>query len=347
MIKVLIVDDSALIRSLLKELLSKEPDMMVVGTAPDAYAARNMVNKFSPDVITLDIEMPKMDGITFLAKLMKARPTPVLMISTLTEKGAEATLKCLELGAIDYIPKPKVGVAEGIEDYRQLIIEKVRLAASTKVKPTRTASAPIKEQSIIGGTEKIIAVGASTGGTETIKTFLISLPANAPAVVITQHMPPGFTTTFANRLNTLCKVKVTEAKGGERLLAGYVYIAPGDIHLGIERSGADYRTILIDSERVSGHKPSVDVLFRSVSQSAGQNAIGILMTGMGKDGAAGLYDIRQSGGYTIAQDEASCVVFGMPGEAIKLGAAVCVCDIKDIAENVFDYLKKTGSGTRL
>lgn len=347
MIKVLIVDDSALIRSLLKEIISKEPDMMVVGTAPDAYAARDMVNRFTPDVITLDIEMPKVDGITFLDKLMKARPTPVLMISTLTAKGADATLKCLELGAIDYIEKPKIGVTEGIEEYRQIILEKVRTAAVSKVARRTSTPATVKQQSIISGTEKIIAVGASTGGTEAIKAFLLALPANAPAVVITQHMPPGFTRSFAERLNNLCKVNVSEAKGGERLLPGYVYIAPGDIHLGIERSGADYRTVLINGDRVSGHKPSVDVLFQTVSKTAGKNAIGIIMTGMGKDGAAGLYDMRQSGAYTIAQDESSCVVFGMPGEAIKLGAAMTVCHLDNIAKTVFDYLNVTGSGSRL
>lgn len=347
MIKVLIVDDSALIRSLLKTLLSNERDIHVVGTAPDAYVARDMVNKFAPDVITLDIEMPKVDGITFLSKLMKARPTPVLMISTLTEKGADATLKSLELGAIDYIAKPKIGVKEGIEAYRELIVEKVRLAASATVTKRRDSNKTIKQHSIISGTEKIIAIGASTGGTETIKTFLLSLPANAPAVVITQHMPPGFTTTFANRLNTMCHVKVSEARGGERLLPGSVYIAPGDIHMGIEKSGADYRTTLIDANRVSGHKPSVDVLFDSVSKAAGKNAIGIIMTGMGKDGAAGLLAMKNSGAFTIAQNEQSCVVFGMPGEAIKLNAVDVVCDISDISQVVSDYLKKSGSGSRL
>lgn len=345
MIKVLIVDDSALIRSLLKEIISAETDLYVVGAAPDAFIARDMINKFSPDVITLDIEMPRMDGITFLAKLMKARPTPVLMISTLTKKGAEATLKCLELGAIDFIAKPKLDVAQGVEEYRQIILEKIRAAATSKVK--RVTNTTIERQTIIGGTEKIIAIGASTGGTETIKKFLLALPANAPAVVITQHMPPGFTKTFANRLNDICKVNVAEALGGERLLPGTVYIAPGDIHLGIERSGADYRTILIDSERVSGHKPSVDVLFKSVSSCAGQNAIGVIMTGMGKDGALGLLDLRQQGGYTLAQDEHSCVVFGMPREAIKIDAACKVCDIKDMAKNVFDFLSTSGSGSRL
>lgn len=347
MIKVLIIDDSALIRSLLKEIIASEPDMQVVGAAPDAFIARDMVNQFSPDVITLDIEMPRMDGITFLAKLMKARPTAVLMISTLTEKGADATLKCLELGAVDFIAKPKLDVAQGVEAYRQTILAKIRAAAKSKVKKFNKSVPAIQQQSIISGTEKIIAIGASTGGTETIKTFLLALPANAPAIVITQHMPPGFTKTFANRLNDICNVNVAEASGGERLLPGTVYIAPGDIHLGIEKSGADYRTILIDSERVSGHKPSVDVLFNSVSQCAGQNAIGIIMTGMGKDGALGLLNIRKQGGFTLAQDEPSCVVFGMPGEAIKMNAACKVCDIQDVAKNVFDFLASAGSGSRL
>ena len=346
MIKVLIVDDSALIRSLLSEIVSATPDMVVVGAAPNAYIARDMVNQHSPDVITLDIEMPKVDGITFLSKLMKARPTPVVMISTLTEKGAEATLRSLELGAVDYIPKPKIGVTEGIEKYSSLIIEKIRLASKSKVK--KLSSTPTaKQESIISGTEKIIAIGASTGGTIAIKRFLETMPANAPAIVITQHMPPGFTKTFAQRLNASCSVNVAEARGGERLLPGYVYIAPGDIHMGIERSGADYRTVLIDSERVSGHKPSVDVLFDSVSKAAGKNAIGIIMTGMGKDGAHGLLKLKQAGAFTLAQDEASCVIFGMPREAIKLDATSKVCDLDAIPGVVFEYLRQHGGNSRL
>lgn len=346
MIKVLIVDDSALIRSLLSEIISSTADMVVVGTAPNAYIARDMVNEHSPDVITLDIEMPKVDGITFLSKLMKARPTPVVMISTLTEKGAEATLRSLELGAVDYIPKPKIGVAEGIEKYSSLIVQKIRLASHSKVKKLSTSS-KTKQQSIITGTEKVIAIGASTGGTITIKHFLESMPADAPAIVITQHMPPGFTKTFAQRLNASCSVNVAEARGGERLLPGYVYIAPGDSHLGIERSGADYRTVLIDSERVSGHKPSVDVLFESVSTAAGKNAIGIIMTGMGKDGASGMLKMKQAGAYTLAQDEASCVIFGMPREAIKLNAVTEVCDLDLLPNAVFEYLRQHGGNSRL
>jgi two-component system chemotaxis response regulator CheB len=346
MIKVLIVDDSALIRSLLSEIISATEDMAVVGTAPNAYVARDMVNAHKPDVITLDIEMPKVDGITFLSKLMKARPTPVVMISTLTEKGAEATLRSLELGAVDYIPKPKIGVAEGIEKYSELIVQKIRFASQSKVKKL-TTTYTVKQQSIITGTEKIIAIGASTGGTIAIKRFLESMPADAPAIVITQHMPPGFTKTFAQRLNMSCSVNVAEAQGSERLLPGSVYIAPGDVHLGIERSGADYRTVLIDSERVSGHKPSVDVLFDSVSKAAGKNAIGIIMTGMGKDGAAGLLKMKHAGAFTLAQDEASCVIFGMPREAIKLDAAQKVCDLDLLPDEVFAYLRKHGGNSRL
>lgn len=346
MIKVLIVDDSALIRSLLSEIVSSTPDMEVVGAAPNAYVARDMVNEHRPDVITLDIEMPKVDGITFLSKLMKARPTPVVMISTLTDKGADATLTSLELGAVDYIPKPKIGVAEGIEQYRERIVQKIRLAAQSKVKKLSN-NASVKQQSIITGTEKIIAIGASTGGTTAIKHFLESMPADAPATVITQHMPPGFTKTFAQRLNASCSVNVTEAQGGERLLPGHVYIAPGDIHLGIERSGADYRTVLIDSERVSGHKPSVDVLFESVSTAAGKNAIGIIMTGMGRDGASGLLKMKQAGAYTLAQDEASCVIFGMPKEAIKLEAANEICSLDLMPSAVFEYLRQYSGNSRL
>jgi two-component system chemotaxis response regulator CheB len=320
--------------------------MVVVGTAPNAYVARDMVNAHKPDVITLDIEMPKVDGITFLSKLMKARPTPVVMISTLTEKGAEATLRSLELGAVDYIPKPKIGVAEGIEKYSELIVQKIRFASQSKVKKLTTTDT-VKQQSIITGTEKIIAIGASTGGTIAIKRFIESMPADAPAIVITQHMPPGFTKTFAQRLNMSCSVNVAEAQGSERLLPGSVYIAPGDVHLGIERSGADYRTVLIDSERVSGHKPSVDVLFDSVSKAAGKNAIGIIMTGMGKDGAAGLLKMKHAGAFTLAQDEASCVIFGMPREAIKLDAAQKVCDLDLLPHEVFEYLRTHGGNSRL
>jgi two-component system chemotaxis response regulator CheB len=346
-IKVLVVDDSALIRSLLGTIIKAEKDMLLVGAAPDAYAARELINQFSPDVITLDIEMPKVDGLTFLEKLMKARPTPVVMISTLTEQGADATLRALELGAIDFIAKPKLDIAQGIEQYRVLILEKIRMAATAKVK--KTEKAKINNQLTMGftGTEKIIAVGASTGGTEAIKDFLVQLPVNSPAVVITQHMPPGFTTSFAKRLDSLCRLKVQEVVGGERILPGNAYLAPGNYHLSIKRSGADYIAQLLDSERVSGHKPSVDVMFQSLSSCAAKNTVAVILTGMGKDGAAGMYNLHQNGAYTFAQDEASCVVFGMPKEAINLGGVDEVLPLNDLAAAVVKRLQKINAGSRV
>lgn len=346
-IKVLIVDDSALIRSLLGEIVNSEKDMYLVGAAPDAYAARDLVNRFSPDVITLDIEMPKVDGLTFLEKLMKAHPTPVLMISTLTERGANATLRALELGAIDYIAKPKLGVAQGIEEYRQLIVDKIRIAAQAKVKALANPKSANTSKLNYSGTEKIIAVGASTGGTEAIKEFLMQLPSNSPAVVITQHMPPGFTTSYAKRLNTLCKLNVKEAQGGERILPGNAYLAPGSFHLLIERSGADYLLRLSDSALVSGHKPSVDVMFNSLAKCAPQNTVAVILTGMGKDGAAGMFSLHQQGAYTLAQDEASCVVYGMPKEAINLGGVDTVLSLNAMAPAVVKYLQSVNAGSRM
>lgn len=346
-IKVLIVDDSALIRSLLGEIVSSESDMTLIGTAPDAYAARDLVNRFSPDVITLDIEMPKVDGLTFLDKLMKARPTPVLMISTLTEQGAEATIRALELGAVDYIPKPKLGVAEGIRNFQQLIVDKIRIAAQANVKRVKRDKVTSRISSPILGTEKIIAIGASTGGTEAIKEVLVDLPANSPAVVITQHMPPGFTTSFAKRLDSLCHIKVKEAEHNERILPGCAYLAPGSFHMKIVKSGADYRISLSDSARVSGHKPSVDVMFDSLVECAGKNIVAALLTGMGKDGASGLLKIKEAGGFTFVQDEASCVVFGMPREAIALGADCKVLSLDDISQGIITQVSLSNAGSRL
>lgn len=346
-IKVLIVDDSALIRSLLSEIINLEKDMYLVGAAPDAYVARDLVNRFAPDVITLDIEMPKVDGLTFLEKLMKAHPTPVIMISTLTEQGSNPTLRALELGAVDYIAKPKIGVAQGIEDYSQLIVDKIRIAAKAKVKAMAAPKSVNTSRLNYTGTEKIIAVGASTGGTEAIKEFLMQLPSNSPAVVITQHMPPGFTTSYAKRLDSLCKLNVIEAQGGERILPGNAYLAPGNFHLLIERSGADYRLRLSDSALVSGHKPSVDVMFNSLASCAAQNTVAVILTGMGKDGAAGMLSLHQHGAYTLAQDEASCVVFGMPKEAINMGGVDAVLPLDAIAPAVVKYLQSVNAGSRM
>ena len=285
-----------------------------------------MVNEFAPDVITLDIEMPRMDGLSFLEKLMAARPTPVVMISTLTEEGAEATLRALELGALDYIPKPKLGVSSGIREYAELIVEKIRAAAEVKVKPLikknrSTISGDQKVQGVnkLQSTEKIIAIGASTGGTEAIKDLLIQLPSGVPGIVITQHMPAGFTRTYAERLDKCTRLHVVEAKGGERILPGHAFLAPGGHHLVVVRSGADYIVKLSDADPVHRHRPAVDVMMESVAQVGGKNVVGVLLTGMGKDGARGMLDIRNHGGYTFAQDEASCVVYGMPKEALLCG----------------------------
>ncbi|MDF3011886.1 MAG: chemotaxis response regulator protein-glutamate methylesterase [Cellvibrio sp.] len=353
-IKVLVVDDSALVRSLLTEIIRATPDLALVGAAPDAYIARDMVNEFSPDVITLDIEMPRMDGLAFLEKLMRARPTPVLMISTLTEAGAEATLRALELGAVDFIPKPKLGIASGIREYAELIVEKIRAAAAARVSAIVKKSEPgnsEKQKSVASGrlhsTEKIIAIGASTGGTEAIKELLLQLPAAVPGIVMTQHMPAGFTRTFAERLNKLTRLHVIEARGGERILPGHAFLAPGGQHMVVVRSGADYVVKLSDAEPMHRHRPAVDVMMESVALAAGKNALGVLLTGMGKDGAKGMLDIRNHGGYTIAQDEASCIIYGMPKEAVALGGVDQTLPLDKIGATLLEKIKLMGSGNRL
>ncbi|GMM69240.1 protein-glutamate methylesterase/protein glutamine deamidase [Alteromonas sp. MTD1] len=346
-IKVLVVDDSALIRQILSEIIKSESDMMLVGAAPDAFVAKKLVLVKSPDVITLDIEMPKVDGLRFLEVLMNAKPTPVVMISTLTEKGAEATLRSLELGAIDFVAKPKIGVAQGMAEYHELIVDKIRTAARSNVKKAKPAKVSSVSKVSYSGTEKLIAIGASTGGTEAIKEVLQTFPANAPATVITQHMPAGFTSTYARRLDSVCQMQVKEAKGGERLLPGQAYLAPGDKHMEIERSGADYRIRLSDGPRVSGHKPSVDVLFNSLCKSAGSNAIGVLLTGMGNDGANGLLELFNAGCETFCQDEASCIVFGMPKVAIEKGAAKRVLSLDDMGQAIMQTVEKLSAGSRL
>lgn len=354
-IKVLIVDDSALIRALLKEIIQQDPELQLVGQAPDAYVARDLIKQLNPDVITLDIEMPRMDGLTFLEKLMNARPTPVVMISSLTESGSEATFRAMELGAVDFIAKPKLGIREGMEAYADDIRDKIKAASRARLHKPRAAGktmdssdkVPRESRTPIIGTEKIIAIGASTGGTEAIKDVLIDLPADSPGIVITQHMPPGFTRTFAERLNRLSRLHVVEAKGGERILPGHAFVAPGDHHLLVERSGANYVTRLSDGPQVHRHRPAVDPMFESVAQCAGRNVIAALLTGMGKDGAIGLKAIRDAGGYTLAQDEASCVVYGMPKEAVLLGGAEEVLSLEQIAEALMQQVKKRGGGNRV
>lgn len=347
MIKVLVVDDSALIRSLLSEIIKTASDMVLVGAASDAYVARDMVNKYSPDVITLDVEMPKVDGLTFLDKLMKARPTPVVMISSLTETGADVTLTALALGAVDFIAKPKIDISKGIEDYREDILQKIRTAANARVKPA-VRTRQTKQVSLqFKTTEKVIAIGASTGGTEAIKAVLKDMPIDSPGIVITQHMPPGFTRSFAKRLDSMSRLTVVEAQGGERIVPGYAYLAPGDRHLIVVRSGADYRIELNDGPRVSGHKPSVDVMFDSVAKHVGSHALAVILTGMGKDGSLGIRHIFEQGGITIAQDEATSLIFGMPQEAIKTGCVKEVVGLDQISGKLIEILNVMGREYRI
>jgi two-component system chemotaxis response regulator CheB len=345
-IKVLIVDDSALIRGVMKEIINSQPDMEVVGVAPDPLVARDLIKQTNPDVLTLDVEMPKMDGLEFLEKLMRLRPMPVVMVSSLTERGSEITLRALELGAVDFITKPKISIQSGMLEYTGLIAEKIRIAAQAKIKlRPHPASMPLHGaegtlsplRNPLTSSEKLIIIGASTGGTEAIKEFLIQLPSDCPGILITQHMPEGFTRSFANRLDKLCKISVKEAKGDERVLPGHAYLAPGHSHLMLVRSGANYMTRLDQGPPVNRHRPSVDVLFRSAALNAGKNAVGVILTGMGKDGAAGMLEMKNAGAYNLAQDEASCVVFGMPREAIALGATHDVGPLHELPGRVMEY----------
>ncbi|MCS6944908.1 MAG: chemotaxis response regulator protein-glutamate methylesterase [Sutterellaceae bacterium] len=353
--RVLIIDDSALVRSVLTEIINREPDLQVVGAAPDPLVAREMIRALTPDVLTLDIEMPRMDGLDFLERLMRLRPMPVVMVSTLTERGAEATLRALELGAVDFVTKPRLGVADGIEQMAREICDKIRIAARARMfrraaapPPAPGPAAKLSVQRLPRlSTEKLIAIGASTGGTEAIRAVLEHLPADAPAVLITQHMPPGFTRSFAARLNSLCRITVSEASDGERALPGHAYIAPGDRHLRLARSGSNYVLALDDGPPVNRHRPSVDVLFRSVAQHAGPNAIGVMLTGMGKDGALAMREMKEAGSYNIAQDEATSVVFGMPREAIAVGAVDEVLPLQRIGPRLVEKLASLGATHRV
>jgi two-component system chemotaxis response regulator CheB len=356
--RVVVVDDSALVRSLLGEIINRQDDMECVGAAADPYVAREMIRNLSPDVITLDVEMPRMDGIDFLSKLMRLRPMPVVMVSTLTERGAEVTLKALELGAVDFVAKPRIGISDGIRLLAVEITDKIRIAARAhvhKLVPAAASPAPHAASGDDSGaarqaasaplgrvsTEKIIFIGASTGGTEATREVLVALPPDSPAVMITQHMPPGFTRSYATRLNSLCKIRVGEATDGERVLPGHAYIAPGGFHLSVERSGANYIARVRDGEAVNRHKPSVEVLFSSAARVVGRNAIGIMLTGMGADGARAMREMRDAGAYNVAQDEDSCVVFGMPREAIAAGACEQVLPLKQIAPHLMTYLRES------
>jgi two-component system chemotaxis response regulator CheB len=347
-IKVLIVDDSALIRSVMSEIISSQADMEVVGVAPDPLVARELIKQTNPDVLTLDVEMPKMDGLDFLEKLMRLRPMPVLMVSSLTERGSEITMRALELGAVDFVTKPKISIQSGMREYTELIADKIRAASKARIKPRTVgpgtpATVLPALRSPLTSSEKLIIIGASTGGTEAIREFLMQMPSDCPGILIAQHMPEGFTTSFARRLDTLCKISVREAAGDERILPGHAYIAPGHSHLLLARSGANYVTKVEQTDPVNRHRPSVDVLFRSAASAAGKNAVGVILTGMGKDGAAGMLEMKNAGAYNFAQDEATCVVFGMPREAIALGGTHEVGPLTSLPGMVLGYLATQGS----
>lgn len=360
-IRVVVVDDSALVRSLLSEIINRQTDMECVGTANDPLIAREMIRELNPDVLTLDVEMPRMDGIDFLGRLMRLRPMPVVMISTLTERGAEVTLRALELGAVDFVSKPRIGLADGIKELSSQIVDKIRVAAVAKIRRTSAAPAgatPVPSPGVpldrpnnapIGriSTEKLISIGASTGGTEAIKEVLTRLPADSPGIVITQHMPPGFTASFAARLNSLCVIRVQEAVNGERILPGHAYIAPGGKHFRVSRSGANYVAVVEDGELVNRHKPSVEVLFKSVASVVGRNAYGIMLTGMGNDGAKAMREMKDAGSYNFVQDESTCIVFGMPREAILHGAADEVLPLTEIPSALLAKLRGVGERCRI
>ncbi|MFC1602040.1 chemotaxis response regulator protein-glutamate methylesterase [Pseudomonadota bacterium] len=344
MIKVLIIDDSALVRQLLTEMLNGASDIEVVGSAADPYVARDKIKKLHPDVLTLDVEMPRMDGITFLSNLMRLRPMPVVMISTLTEAGADVTLRALELGAIDFVPKPKIDVTQGLDAYAEDIISKVRTAAGARVRAIKSppmqvdeklsADAVLSKQAMpkhFRTTDRIIGIGSSTGGTEAIKDVLVGLPPNMPGIVISQHIPAAFSKPFADRVNAMCQLVVSEAVDEQQIIPGHAYIAPGDKHLLVERNGARYICKLNDGPPVNRHKPSVDVMFRSLAQNVGPNAIGLMLTGMGADGAEGIGEMKAAGAPIVAQDEQTSVVWGMPGEVVKRGFADTVLPLNKIA----------------
>lgn len=355
-ISVLIVDDSAVVRRTMEEVLNSDPAIEVIGAASDPFVAAEKMKSVVPDVITLDVEMPRMDGITFLQKIMSQHPIPVVMCSSLTDAGAETTLKALEYGAVDIITKPKLGTKEFLKESRIRICDSVKAAAQARLRPLRKPPAirqvqkklsadamlaPPTSRAMLQTTEKIVVVGASTGGTEALREFLEVLPLDTPGIVVVQHMPEKFTRAFADRLDSICKITVKEAANNDTVIPGHALIAPGNRHTLLKRSGARYYVEVKDGPLVSRHRPSVDVLFRSATRYAGKNAVGVIMTGMGDDGAKGMLEMNAAGAYTIAQDEASCVVFGMPNEAIKLGGVDTVLPLDKIAREVMRVCRDT------
>jgi two-component system chemotaxis response regulator CheB len=346
-IRVLVIDDSALMRGMLAEMINAAPDAEVVGVAPDAAVAREMIKALNPDVLTLDVHMPKMDGLEFLEHLMRLRPMPVVMVSSFTEAGSETTLRALELGAVDYIGKPRAVSASSLEEYAEELVDKIRAAKSARLRRTpitrlgTTPATPPMMKSLVStpsarpaASGKIIFLGASTGGTEAIKDFLLAIPADCPPILIVQHMPESFTASFARRLDGLCAPRVVESQGNEKVESGTVYIAPGHSHMQIKRAATGYVTELLSTAPVNRHRPSVDVLFDSAAALIGRQAVGVILTGMGKDGAQGLLKMRQAGARTFGQDEASCVVYGMPREAFLVGAVEEQYPLDDIGMRV-------------
>jgi len=340
--KVLIVDDSALMRQLLTKIIGSDPGLLVVGTAGDPFIAREKIIALKPDVLTLDIEMPRMDGLTFLEKLMRGHPMPVIMISSLTSNGADTTLRALSLGAIDYISKPKLDVTNGTIEQAEEIVAKVKAAARARVRCASSTAvglaAPPARPYQFSATHKVVAVGASTGGTEALKELLMPLPADFPGIVIVQHMPETFTSQFAKRLDSLCKIRVQEAQDGDRILPGHALLAPGGHHMQVVRKGMEYSVHVYRGERVNLHMPSVDVLFSSCARSLGRNVVGVMLTGMGADGARGMFEMKQAEAFNIAQDESTSVVFGMPREAIRIGAVDQVLPLGKIPSSLLQRL---------
>lgn len=342
-IKVLVIDDSALIRKMLTQIIDEQPDMKVVGTAADPLIAREMIRSLDPDVLTLDVEMPKMDGLDFLERLMRLRPMPVVMVSTLTERGSEFTLRALELGAIDFVSKPRFDVVNSLKAYGDEIADKIRAAAVARIRQRPVVPAvvarPVESVSTMtarrgGYVDKLIIIGASTGGTEAIKDVLMGMPPDCPGILIAQHMPKAFTKSFADRLDGLCRIRVKEAEDGERVMPGHAYVAPGDQHLLVRRTASNYVVSLSSEAPVNRHRPSVEVLFLSAARVVGANAVGVMLTGMGKDGATAMFEMKQAGSWNIAQDEATSVVFGMPKEAIASGGVDEVVPLGTIADRV-------------
>ncbi len=333
-------------REMLRGILSSDPGIDVVGAVCDPLAAREKIKELNPDVLTLDIEMPRMDGIAFLEKIMTLRPMPVVMVSSLTQEGAEATLRALEAGAVDFVAKPALDLQAGLQDKRDELIAKVKTAARARIRRRSEPSvkgSPARRAPSYSSTEKIVAIGASTGGVEATNAILQSMPADGPAILLTLHMPEKFTASFARRLNSSCAIRVMEACDGERVVPGHAYIAPGSTHLQLGRSGANYVCVVRGQERVSGHCPSVDVLFHSVAGAAGKNAIGVILTGMGKDGADGLFAMRRAGAQTLGQDEESCVVYGMPKVAFERGAVAVEFPLSRIADEILNRCTSGGA----